>query len=161
MPSLIKVYRECSSMDSRNAVVESLGWIGPAASPAVQMLLEAAGNTNNQLRASAVWTLGEIHASPGLCVPELLRALHDADGWVQLSAAHALGNYGKEARSAVPVLEALTLGGGASAKLGVDMQLTLEARRALGKIDPKSGPATFELWPEPGFRGVETPLGPR
>lgn len=69
VPGLMRIYTENNSVESLNAVEEALGWIGSAAKPAITLLLGAATNSNDRVRASALWALGEIHAEPQLCVP--------------------------------------------------------------------------------------------
>jgi hypothetical protein len=136
VPALVKMYDEDLSAESRSAIEDALAWIGPAAKPAIPLLLRAAANSNPRVRADALWALGEIRAEPDLCVPVLIRALGDSDGWVRLSGAHALGMFGAEAQSAVPSLRQLTniIGVfGASGTAG--LQVHLEARNALRKID--------------------------
>lgn len=137
VPRLMEIYGENSSVETRCAIEDSLGWIGPAAKPALPLLLQAATNSNNRVLADALWALGEIHAEPKLCVPALVSALSDPDGQTKLSAAHALGMFGTDAQSAVPSLTALSgpvRGLGAFASVMAN-QVQWEARRALEKIN--------------------------
>jgi HEAT repeat protein len=147
---LVEIYNEANSTDSQSAAEEALGWIGPAANPAIPMLLSAATNSNNKVRASALWTLGEIHSEPDLCVPELIRALGDSNDWAQISAAHALGVFGAAAQSAVPALKNLENFPVATGKFWANsMQVRFEARNALRKINPEVfSPSTEAI---PGF----------
>lgn len=161
VPDLVKMYNENTSADSQAAIEDTFAWIGPPAKPAVPFLLRAATNSNRQVRASALWALGEIHADPQACVPELIHALADTDDWVRLSAAHALGTFGKDAQSAVPCLTQLanvSLGSGSF--LANRLQMTLEARNALKKIQPEGispstetaaefGPGSTDWWSIP------------
>jgi len=138
VPALVKMYDENLSAESRGAIEDALGWIGPAAKSAIPLLVRATTNANPRVRANALWALGEIHAEPELCVPRLTQALNDSDDWARLSAAHALGMFGTDAKSAVPALTEMTnvsiilSKGIASTRLDA----MLEARRALDKISP-------------------------
>jgi HEAT repeat protein len=107
VPDLMQVYNENNSIESQSAIEDALSWIGPAAKLALPLLLQAATNANNQVRANALWALGDIHAEPQLCVPVLIHALGDSDDRARLSAAHALGMFGADAQSAVPALTEL------------------------------------------------------
>ncbi len=95
--------------------------------------------------SNALWALGDIHAEPRLCVPVLTRALGDSDQWAQLSAAHALGMFGTNARLSVLSLRELTNASlvfkGPVMSMGV--QVRLEALKALRKIEfPVSSPSS-------------------
>ena len=108
--------------------------IGPAAKPAVPLLLRDATNSNSRVRANAFWALGEIHTQPDLCVPALIHALNDSDEWAVLSAAHALGMFGTDAQSAVAWLTKLTnVSTGFNSSVNRGVQVMLEARKALKK----------------------------
>ncbi len=144
VPALVKMYDENVTAESRSAIEDALAWIGPAAKPAIPLLMRASTNANPGVRANALWAMGEIHAEPELCIPRLAQALNDTDDWARLSAAHALGMF--RLRCEV----------GGSGTDGVDqplrnfqrgsfryrLQLTLEARNALKKIDPHVAWAT-------------------
>jgi len=144
VPALVKMLNENLSSESRSAVADALAWIGPAAKPAVPSLLRGATNSVPQVRASALWALGAIRAEPTLCIPVLLHGLTDSNDWVCLSAVHALGMFEADARSAVPSLKRLaTLDPGLQLRSTVRIQVGLEARKALRKIDPGA------LWPTP------------
>jgi hypothetical protein len=133
VPDLMQIYNENNSIESQSAIEDVLSWIGPAAKPAIPLLLRAATNSNNQVRANALWALGEIHAEPQLCVPRLIQALGDSDEWARTSAAHALGMFGTDAQSAVPALTELT--GIHKIITGCSIQARLEASKALQKIN--------------------------
>jgi HEAT repeat protein len=139
VPELVEMLEENLSPESRSEVEDALARIGPAAEPALPLLLRAATNSNPRIRANALWALGQIQAQPQWCVPVLMRALGDSDDWARLSAAHALGGFGAEARPAVPQLKELA---SIPKQLGhpsfnaMLLQVSLEARSALKKIDP-------------------------
>ena len=137
VPELVRVYNENISAASQAAVLDALTWIGPAAKPAIPLLLRAATNSDARTRANGLWALGEIHAEPELCVPALIHALSDTDDWARISAAHALGMFGAEAQSALPSLTELTDFPKASTTFrSMGIQVALEARKALQKINP-------------------------
>jgi len=146
VPKLMEVYHESNSVESLGAVEDALGWIGPAARPAIPLLLGAATNSNNRVRANALWALGEIHAEPQLCVPELIRALGDSNDWARISAVHSLGRFGADAQPAVPTLTEMANSPNAfmafsvtRSQVGfafsVTIQVGLEARKALQEIN--------------------------
>jgi HEAT repeats len=172
VPDLVNLLYQPLSADSRAAIEDALARIGPAARPAIPVLLRNTGDPDPRIRANALWALGQIHAQPELCVPQLVRGLSDNDDWARVSACHALGMFGAEAQAAVPRLKGLaclpngpivhmqTSPGTASASpplptyswLGVPV--ALEARKALEKIDPRALPAaggSNEITPDFGF----------
>jgi hypothetical protein len=79
VPELIKIYRQNTSEDSQDAVVRSLGYIGPAARNAVPLLWVQTRSTNDYCRMSAIWALGEIHTQPETVVPALMSLFQNAD----------------------------------------------------------------------------------
>jgi hypothetical protein len=85
VPALVKKFDEDLSADSLSAIEDALAWIGPAAMPAIPVLLNTATNSNSRVRANALWALGEIHAEPLLCVPALIQGLNDSDNWARLT----------------------------------------------------------------------------
>lgn len=161
VPALVKMCTENISPDSELAIEDTLAWLGPPAKPAVPFLLQAATNPNRRVCANALWALGEIHADSQLCVPELVHALNDADDWVCLSAAHALGKFGAEAQPAVPSLTQLAkFSPGYGSLFASKLQVSIEARNALKKIQPESvspltatgaelGPGNTDWWTSP------------
>jgi HEAT repeat protein len=162
MPALLRIYTENISVDSQAAIEDVFAWIGPAAKPAIPLLLQAATNANRKVRASALWALGEIHAEPQLCVPELIQALRDSDTWARLSAAHALGMFGTDAQPAIPSLTELTnMPVGSMSTVNTRWQVMLEARNALKKIDPVTVSPSSEIFPEFGDPTADSPPPPQ
>jgi hypothetical protein len=162
VPALVEMYDGDLSAESRSAIGDALGWIGPAAKSAVPVLVRGAGDPNARVRANALWALGEIRAKPELCVPVLIHALTDSNEWVRLSGAHALGMFGAEARSAVPSLRQLTNSVGpfgASRTMGA--QVGWEARNALRKIDPGVVAPSAESVPEAAIPAADWLLSPQ
>jgi hypothetical protein len=133
VPLLMKTYDENISTESQRAIADAMAWIGPSASSAIPLLLRAVTNSDASVRANALWALGDIHAKPELCVPELVRGLNDSNFWARLSAAHALGMFGADAQAAIAPLSELT-NIHFQAVMGMDFQVSLEARNALRKI---------------------------
>lgn len=163
VPALVKMNDENISAESQCAIEDALAWIGPAAKPAIPLTVRASTNANPRVRASALWALGEIHAEPELCVPCLVQALNDSDDWARLSAAHALGMFGPDAKPAVPALSELTnaatvLKGGMRS---MRIQVMLEARNALKKINPPVAPTPDENSPDFGIPGADSSIFPR
>ena len=136
-----------------------MAWIGPAAKPAVPLLLRAVTNSNARVRANALWALGEIHCEPQLCVPALIHALNDSDGWARASAAHALGMFGADAQSAIPSLREFTHIPRAFS--GMNMQFSLEVRTALRRISPRADSPASETFPELGTPSADGLLFPQ
>jgi hypothetical protein len=162
VPALVKMYNENTSADSQAAIEDSFAWIGPASKPAIPLLLRAATNSNPRVRANALWALGEIHAEPLLCVPELIHALSDSDDWARLSAAHALGMFGTDAQSAVLSLTELTnVHRGFKSPVNGGLQVMLEARKALKKIDGRVISPSSENFPEFGIPTADWPVSPQ
>jgi len=156
VPALMKIYNERNSIESQSAVGEALGWIGPAAQPAIPLLLQAATNSNAKIRADTLWALGEIHAQPQLCVPELIQALNDSNDWVLVSAAHALGAFGAEAQSATAALMELASTPLPQGKFTANrIQVRIEARNALRKINRDVVSPSSETLPDFGIPTAE------
>jgi hypothetical protein len=103
VPSLVQIYKENRSRESRNAVVAALSNIGPAAQRALPCLLDAAVDSDFSIRFNALTALGEIHARPELVVPVLVAALRNGDD-SRVYAEAALGDFGEDAKTAVPSL---------------------------------------------------------
>jgi hypothetical protein len=152
VPDLIKAFNENQSTESQCAIEDALTWIGPSANLALPLLLQAATNANNKVRANALWALGDIHAEPQLCVPQLIQALNDLDDQSRLSAAHALGMFGADAESAIPALMALTNFPKARSTLLLPAQVQFEAWKALKEINSQIGSPPIETFRALKFR---------
>jgi len=101
VPALAGICDENISPSSRLEALDSLGWIGPAASRGIPALLRGANSTNVEERIASLWSLGMIHAQPGLVVPVLFKSMQDPDTSVRAQAVYALSAYGPEAKAAV------------------------------------------------------------
>jgi len=162
VPALVKMSDEDLSAESRSAIEDALAWIGPAAKPAIRLLLRSAASSDPGVRANALWALGEIRAEPELCVPVLIDALTNSVGWVRVSAAHALGMFGPQAWSAVPSLSQLTnISGVFSASTIVEIQVRGEARNALRKIESGAVSPSSRPVPDSGIPAVDWLLPPQ
>jgi HEAT repeat protein len=112
----------------------TLGLIGPAARQAVPSLLRGLPNTNRDLefRLQCILALGRIRAEPERVVPALMKSLSeslsDADVRIRAFSTGALGQYGPDAGSAVPLLTNLLQ--------DPNPNVRLEATNALKRIDP-------------------------
>jgi hypothetical protein len=107
VPGLIHLYNTDSSAYAQQAVPAIMCMIGPAARPAVPMLLRATAHTNEVVRNNAVCALGQIHADADKVVPVLVNCLHDPDGLVRAHAIRSIGKFGANARSTIPTLVGL------------------------------------------------------
>ncbi len=110
VPGLIHIYNQNLSADAQWTVAYSLSSIGPAASNAVPILLtractaERLNSTNWIVCESAITALGQIHGQPAMVVPAFMEVLRrrntDAERWMAI----ALGEFGSDAKPAVPLL---------------------------------------------------------
>ena len=73
---------------------------------ALDVLTEALGNPNSQVRELAVVALAELPVSPAKRVAALSRAMKDSGSRVRRRAARALGDFAAHALPALPVLVA-------------------------------------------------------
>jgi len=89
----------------------------------VQAWLDDLGSEDRATVHEAMEALGTMGPTNEDAVPELTKALHDADPMVRAGAARALGRIGPAARPALPALESATEAG-----LGRDVREALEAR---------------------------------
>ncbi|HZV35955.1 MAG TPA: hypothetical protein VFB72_15370 [Verrucomicrobiae bacterium] len=106
VPTLVQMYRKNISRKPRSQILDILDSIGPSANEAVPALASFLANTNDELRPLIALTLGQIHSCPEVGVPALTNYLSVA-GSDHLVVAMALGNYGKDAKVALPAVEAL------------------------------------------------------
>ena len=89
----------------RAQTAEAIGEIGPAAKAVAPALAKILKDTNDRVRGKAVEALGKIgEEAAAYALPQLVRAMHDPDTWVQVLAAEALGEMGEAADEAIPAL---------------------------------------------------------
>jgi hypothetical protein len=103
VPTLIEIADGNISPTSRACAIESLGFIGPSAREAIPALLGWTTNADLGVRYRAILSLGRIHSEADRVVPVLIEGLR-GQGPVRWSAAWALGEFGGDAKMAVPAL---------------------------------------------------------
>jgi HEAT repeat protein len=131
VPELIHLYENPISGPSQRYTLMALGKIGPAAKMAIPSLLSTVNtSTDEEVRASTVFALGGIHTEPERVVPVLIRCLADTSIDVQSEAATGLGNFGENAKLAVPALVVLLQ--------NPNQEVMNHARAALLRIDPEA-----------------------
>ncbi|MGO8928123.1 MAG: HEAT repeat domain-containing protein [Limisphaerales bacterium] len=136
VPSLITTLTNDRSPMVRQAAASALAAIGPEARLAAPALFHAAKETNVYVRCCAFIALTRIRPDPHLTVPVLVAGLDDPFPVARLNAATALGNYGSEAREAVPALRRMLATN--SAFTVEQAQLHTAAADALKAIDPEA-----------------------
>jgi HEAT repeat protein len=108
VPDLMKIYQRAPSPAVQDVAIVALGGIGPPASDAVPLMIEAATNSDWLLSGNAVWALGQVHSRPELSLPALVDLLENTNPAVCVhlgpQAAMSLGKFGETARPAVPHL---------------------------------------------------------
>lgn len=85
-----------------HAATTALGSIGVAAASAVPALVDAMYDPRSPVRAVATWSLGTIARDPDIAVPALIGALAVED--MRVNAFQGLGQFGAQAKSAIPAL---------------------------------------------------------
>ncbi|MCI0699686.1 MAG: HEAT repeat domain-containing protein [Planctomycetia bacterium] len=106
-------------------------------SVAHDILLDAQGNPNPQVRELAVVALAELPVPAAKRVSALAKALRDTHARVRRRAARALGDFGVHAIPAVPVLTAgLT---------DSDISVRRDCAGTLGRLGPAATPAASAL----------------
>lgn len=142
VPELIKIFDENISENSQQATAMSLGYIGPAAAPAVPSLLCGLTNEFPGIRSSCESALGAIHALPDQVIPAFIPLLHDADRDVRLEVVKALGKFGNAAKPAVPGLVEDLIDGNKAVREETEAALKVIDLEALGKAR-----AEGKTWP--------------
>jgi hypothetical protein len=128
VPEMVQIYEEKISTKSQCVTADSLGGIGPAARVAIPTLLIGLNTTNDPVRRTTIYALGEIHGEPELVVPKLMNLLRDPIPKIRQYAVIALGQFGTNAQSAIPDL--------AAALNDPDLTIRRAATNALKQIDP-------------------------
>lgn len=162
--------------------IQVLGRIGSAARDAIPGLERALQSDEDELRGAAAVALWRIDRRAGQAVPVLVQLLRgrpvglvapgraEAESWVRVAAAEALGTLGAEAKAAVPALRAALhdkdgslriaaaaalwrVGEDSAAALPVllgalrhrDQDYRREAAEALGRLGSLAAPAALAL----------------
>ncbi len=110
-----------------------VGRIGPAASAAVPVLIDAARDKDVEVQSAAIVALGRIGPVAAPAVPALVALAEKDDPLERLESITALGRIGPAAAAAVPRLIDL-------AKRG-DADVRTASIRALGRIGPAATPS--------------------
>jgi HEAT repeat protein len=97
-PPTLKPYAQWTEKD---AAVDALGRIGPAAVPSLAQALHSA---DPQVRLKAVEVLARMGSDASEAVPDLVALLDDPDERIRKAATRTLGRIGPEAAPAVPAL---------------------------------------------------------
>ncbi|MBI1176165.1 hypothetical protein GC207_01860 [bacterium] len=131
VPQLIKIYTNHTDENVRAQAAVCLGWIGPSASNAVEVLILGSASTNDNIANNSVWALGKIGGDSGKLIPVFTNLLRPGVHTViRDNAAFGLRTFGTNASSAVPFL--LNMATNSS-----NDHLYFSALNALEKIDPK------------------------
>jgi HEAT repeat protein len=104
VPELILMLENDSSLFAQQAIPRILGAIGPAAEPAVPLLLQRTTDSNAYVRVNSITALGQIRACPQSVVPVLIKSLNDPFVSARIEAARSLGAFRTDAQAAVPAL---------------------------------------------------------
>lgn len=122
--------------------------LGPAAAPAVPLLVELLEKDEDANRRQAVGALGAIGPAAAPAVPVLRKMLYHEDFHTQYWACRALGAIGDDALPAVPDLIDRLKNGAASVKRNAAM--------ALGRLGPRIGREAIDAL----IAAVDDPLQP-
>ncbi len=101
VPVLIKTF---TNSEMGHFAAQGLEEFGNDATSVVPALIAMTADSDRDIRYLAVCSLGGIHSQPALTIPVLTNALNDGYGPTRAQAVMALGNFGKEAISAAPIL---------------------------------------------------------
>jgi HEAT repeat protein len=109
VPELQKMRAAGAPAGARYTAAYALGRIGPAAKAALPRLLELTTSDDEIMATVAVWSALKIDPADatlvGKAIPLLRQALRGDRDMVRLEAAVSLGDMGKAAESAIPLLE--------------------------------------------------------
>jgi hypothetical protein len=131
----------------RGKAIDIIGGFGPAAAPAVPLLVKALKDDDKNLRQKAVTALSQLGPVAKAAVPALMTALGDTDDFVKCYAAKAVGAVGPEGAPAVPELQRLM-------SLPIEGEADMPQRCAAEAL-MKMGPETKALVPAEMVRRVE------
>jgi hypothetical protein len=104
VPDLIEIYDKNISHFSKTETCGVLGQLGPLARQAIPSLIRNMTNDDFYVRQDAGLALDRIHLEPKLVVPAMIAALHDPAPNLVGNAVVTLGDYGPDAKAAIPAL---------------------------------------------------------
>ena len=106
LPDLMQIYGRPNEFSvPRFELMEVFGSIGPAAEPAVPLLVQTVTHDTNEFdRASAARALGQLQLRPEVSVPALIACLADPSADLRMAAVQSLGQFGRAAQPALPLL---------------------------------------------------------
>jgi len=131
VPQLLSIYSRSTDEQGKALVQECFGFIGPAASNAVPLLMSNIFSADEPIKMTAIRSLGQIHCNPEVVVPKLALLLEDKYPVNQMEAARALEQFGTDAHAVVPKLIELLD--------HTSIQRNGDLLRALERIDPPAG----------------------
>ena len=102
---LEKYARPEQPLFTRILSANSLGEVTQRKADAVKVLIPMTTESNSELVQTAIYSLGNLTATPEAVIPRLCELLESKDGHVQRSAIHALGKFGTNAVHAKGALE--------------------------------------------------------
>jgi hypothetical protein len=137
VPALAQSIRDpaCPGREQAASVVVEMSGEGVRVRPVVEALVDSVGDTNTEFAVLAVESLGRMRVEPDIAVPALVRAARGIpmdEYWgflLRRSAIRALGEFGQQAKEAVPVLREMSMDERA--------EVRIEATRALFRIAPE------------------------
>ncbi|MGV3755838.1 MAG: HEAT repeat domain-containing protein [Verrucomicrobiota bacterium] len=112
---------------------QSLAEVTQRKEDAAKILLPLTSETNIGLVQTSTYALGNLATTPETVVPRLCELLESNNGYVQLAAINALGNFGTNAVQAEPALRRI-------AKTTQDYFIGRAVKDTLGKISIVSKP---------------------
>jgi HEAT repeat protein len=108
LPPLVAVITNLQS-PVRQYAVDAMQYMGSNAQPAVPLLVECLKDKDEMVAKDAAWSLGELQLEPDIVVPALISNANLSRPILCSFAIFALGEFGTNARPAVPLLlEALS-----------------------------------------------------
>lgn len=133
VPDLVAMLSRCRSADDLQLIVSTLELIGPAAEPAVPVLIKISQTGHRAERIIVSIGLGEIAARPDVSVPFLASQLSDPDEIIRREAVSALGKFSTVAARVTPAIVKILE--------DPDHYVRKAATNALRQIDPSAAAA--------------------
>jgi HEAT repeat protein len=134
IPALGKILASrTASVDGRRYAARALGEAGKDVSTALVALKNAANeDTDNEVRCTAIDSLGKLGDSTKEAIPILAKYVNNRSESLRLHAINALASLGPRASEAVPALDDLV------SDKGVDKAVRMRVAVALSRIDMKA-----------------------